>query len=137
MVDHGITEMNGVATRQWRIASVDRTTLASAGGILAAVGASACCVVPMVLLSFGVTGAWLANFNALYSYKPYLIATAVTLLAARFFWVYRKRREYRENGTACPAAFSSRFNKAALWVSTALIAVAIGLPYAAPWLLSG
>ena len=137
MVDHGITEMGGLATRKWRIAGVDRTTLASAGSILAAVGASACCVVPMLLLSFGVTGAWLGNFHALYPYKPYLIATAVTLLAARFVWVYRKQRECREKGTACPAAFSSRFNKAALWVSTALIAVAIGLPYAAPWLLSG
>jgi len=137
MVDKGITEVGDLAPRKRRIAGVDRTTLASAGSILAAVGASACCVVPMVLLSFGVTGAWLANLNALYPYKSYLIATAVTLLAARCFWVYRKRRECRENGTACPAAFSSRFNKAALWVSSALIAVAIGLPYAAPWLLSG
>ncbi len=137
MVDQGITEVGGFVTRTWRIAGGDRTTLASAGSILAAVGASACCVVPMLLLGFGVTGAWLANFNALYPYKAYLIATAVTLLAARFFWVYRKRRECRENGIACPAAFSSRFNKAALWVSTALIAIAIGLPYAAPWLLSG
>ncbi len=137
MVERGLDEMSGIATRKWRIAGVDRTTLASAGSILAAAGALVCCVMPMVALSLGVTGAWLANFNALYPYKSYLIATAVTLLAARFFWVYRKRRECRENGTACPAAFSSRFNKAALWVSTALIAVAIGLPYAAPWLLSG
>ena len=137
MVDQGTTEVGGLASPKWSIASVDRTTLASAGSVLAAVGASACCVVPMVLLSFGVTGAWLGNFNALYPYKPYLIGIALALLAARFFWVYRKRRECRENGTACPAAFSSRFNKEALWVSTALIATAIGLPYAAPWLLSG
>ena len=137
MVDRGIDEMSGLATRNWRIARVDRTTLASAGSVLAAVGASACCVVPLVLLSFGVTGAWLANFNALYPYKPYLIEITLALLLARYLWVYRKRRECREQGTACRAAFSSRFNKAALWVSTALIATAIGLPYAAPWLLSG
>ena len=137
MVDHGITEMNGVAARKWRIAGVDRTTLASAGSILAAVGASACCVVPMLLLSFGVTGAWLGNFNTLYPYKPYLIGTAVVLLAVRYAWVYRRRRECCEKGKACPIALWTRFDKAALWVSTALIAVAIGLPYAAPWLLSG
>ncbi len=137
MVDQGIPEVGGFVTRKWRIAGVDRTTLASAGSILAAVGASACCVVPMVLLSFGVTGAWLGNFNALYPYKPYLIGIALALLAARFFWVYRKRRACREKGIACPAVFASRFSRAALWVSTALIAAAIGLPYAAPWLLSG
>lgn len=70
-------------------------------------------------------------------FKPYLIATAETPRAARFVWLYRKRRERREKGTACPAAFSSRFNKAALWVSTAPIAVAIGLPHAVPRLLDG
>ncbi len=137
MVDRGIDEMSGLATRKRGIAGVDRTTLASVGSVFAAVGASACCVVPMALLSFGVTGAWLGKFNALYPYKPYLIGIALALLVARHVWVHWKRRECREKGTVCPAAFSSRFNKAALWVSTALIAVAIGLPYAAPWLLSG
>jgi len=126
-----------LATRKWRIPSLDRTTLASAGSILAAASATACCVVPLVLLSFGVTGAWLANFNALYPYKPYLIGIALVLLAARFIWVWRKRRECREKEIACPATFTNRFNAVAVWVSTVLIAVAIGLPYAAPWLLRG
>ena len=137
MSQETMSAARAVARMAWKMPSVDRKTLLSAGSVLAALGATACCVGPMVLLSFGVTGAWLGNFNALYPYKPYLIATAVTLLAARFVWVYQKRRECRKKGTACPAAFSSRFNKAALWVSTVLIAVAIGLPYAAPWLLSG
>ena len=137
MVDQGITVVGGFVTRKWRIAGVDRTTLASAGSILAAVGASACCVVPMLLLSFGVTGAWLGKFNALYPYRTYLIGTAVVLLALRYAWVYRSRRACCEKGKACPIALWTRFDKTALWVSTALIAVAIGLPYAAPWLLSG
>ena len=115
---------------------VDRKTLLSAGSVFAALGASACCVGPLVLLSFGITGAWLANFNALYPYKPYLIATALLLLAARYIRVHRKRRDCGEEGKACQTRFATRFNKAALWVSTALIAVAVGLPYAAPWLLS-
>ncbi len=63
MVDQGTTEVGGLASPKWRIASVDRTTLASAGSVLAAVGASACCVVPFVLLSFGVTGAVLVAFG--------------------------------------------------------------------------
>ncbi len=119
----------------WKMPSVDRKTLLSAGSILAALGASACCVGPLVLLSFGVTGAWLANFNALYPYKPYLIAAALLLLAARYVRVYRKRRDCGAEAKACPSAFATRFNKAALWVSAALVGVAIGLPYAAPWLL--
>lgn len=90
----------------------------------------------MLLLSLGVTGAWLGNFNALYPYRPYLIGIALALLATRYLWVYRKRRDCREEAKTCPTPFATRFDKAALWVSAALIAVAIGLPYAAPWLLS-
>ena len=123
------------ARTAWKMPSIDRKTLLSAGSVFAAIGASACCIGPLVLLSFGVTGAWLANFNALYPYKPYLIATALLLLAARYVRVYRKRRQCDEDGEACQSRFVTRLNKAALWVSTALIAAAISLPYAAPWLL--
>ena len=125
-----------IARTASKMPTVDRNSLLSAGSVFAALGASVCCVGPLVLLSFGITGAWLANFNALYPYKPYLIATALLLLTARYIRVYRKRRDCGEEGKACQTGFATRFNKAALWVSTALIAVAIGLPYAAPWLLS-
>ncbi len=135
MSQETMSAARAVARTAWKMPSVDRKTLLSAGSVFAAIGASACCIVPLVLLSFGVTGAWLANFNALYPYKPYLIATALLLLAARYVRVYRKRRDCGEEAKACRSAFATRFDKAALWVSTALVGVAIGLPYAAPWLL--
>ena len=119
-----------------KISGAGYKTLLSAGSVLAALGAVVCCVGSMVLLSLGVTGAWLGNFNALYPYRPYLIGIALALLAARYLWVYRKRRDCCEEAKACPTPFATRFDKAALWVSAALIAVAIGLPYAAPWLIS-
>ncbi len=138
MSQETMSAARAVARTAWKTPSVDQKTLLSAGSVLAALGALACCVGPLVLLSFGVTGAWLANFNALYPYKPYLIATALLLLAARYVRVYRKRRDCGAEAAeakACASAFATRVNKSALWVSTALIAAAIGLPYAAPWLL--
>ncbi len=37
--------------------------LLAAGGLLAALGASACCVLPFVLLTLGVGGAWMSNIT--------------------------------------------------------------------------
>ncbi len=137
MVQNIVTAMRGFAGHAPRIPGIDRKTLLSGGSVLAALAASVCCLVPLILLSLGVTGAWLGNFNALYPYKPYLIGVAVALLAARYVSVYRKRRKSCDKAKACGSAFSARFDKVALWVSTALIIVVVGLPYAAPWLLSG
>jgi len=136
MVQNIVTAMCGFAGHAPRIPGIDRKTLLSGGSVLAALAASVCCLVPLILLSLGVTGAWLGNFNALYPYRPYLIGIALALLAARYLWVHRKRRDCGEEAKACPTPFAPRFDKAALWVSAALIAVAIGLPYAAPWLIS-
>lgn len=61
----------------------------AAGGILGALAASSCCILPLVLFSLGITGAWIANFTALAPYKPYFAAgckasssVSVTSLAA-------------------------------------------------------
>ena len=43
-----------------------------AGGV-AAILASACCVGPLVLLSVGISGAWIANLTALEPYRPIFI----------------------------------------------------------------
>ncbi len=35
------------------------------GGILATLGASSCCILPLVLFSLGVSGAWVGNLTTL------------------------------------------------------------------------
>ena len=44
------------------------------GGILAALGATTCCVLPLALTLLGVSGAWMANLRALSPYQPYFLA---------------------------------------------------------------
>jgi mercuric ion transport protein len=34
-------------------------------GVIAGIGASVCCVGPLVLLGFGISGAWIGNLTAL------------------------------------------------------------------------
>jgi len=44
---------------------VARQRLVIAGGIIGALVASSCCIVPLVLFSLGVGGAWIGNLTAL------------------------------------------------------------------------
>ena len=47
--------------------------LLAAGGIVGAIIAASCCVVPLVLVTLGVSGAWISSLTALEPYKPYFL----------------------------------------------------------------
>ena len=51
-----------------------RQRLVAAGGILGALAASSCCIVPLILFSLGIGGAWIGNLTALAPYKPIFVA---------------------------------------------------------------
>lgn len=55
----------------------------AAGGI-AAILASVCCLGPLVLVTLGVSGAWMGNLAALETYRPLFIGAA--LVAMFFAW---------------------------------------------------
>ena len=55
--------------------SLPRTQkLLAAGGVIGALAASSCCIVPLVLFAIGVSGARIANLTQLAPYQPYFIA---------------------------------------------------------------
>src|SRR6185312_8587999 len=54
-----------------------RQRLIAAGGIVGALAASSCCIVPLILFSLGISGAWIGNLTALAPWKPlFVVATA-------------------------------------------------------------
>ena len=57
-------------------------------GILAAIGASACCVGPLVLLALGISGAWITSLTELEPYRPIFIGLTVLFLAFAFYRLY-------------------------------------------------
>src|ERR1700736_6348350 len=57
-------------------------------GILSAIGASICCVGPLVLLALGVSGAWIGSLSALEPYRPFLIGVTVVFLGLAFYRLY-------------------------------------------------
>ncbi len=52
-----------------------------AGGVLASVSASICCLGPLVLLATGVSGAWMSKFMLLEPYQPILITLSLIAFA--------------------------------------------------------
>src|SRR3546814_6903380 len=59
------------------------------GASIAAIGASVCCVVPLVLVFMGISGAWISTLTALDPLRPWFSAAAVVSLAVAFWLLYR------------------------------------------------
>ncbi len=108
-----------------------KTRLVAAGGILGALGASACCVVPLVLFTLGISGAWIGILTALSPYKPVFITITLGFLGYGFWLVFRTSRPCAD-GAVCARPLPGRLVKTALWVSTFLILLATFWTWIAP-----
>lgn len=113
-----------------------KQALAAAGGIVGALAASACCVLPLVLFAVGISGAWIANLTALAPYKPLFVTATAALLGYGFYLVYWKPRRACAEDTACARPLPNRFVKLGLWTATVLVVAAFAFDYVAPVLLS-
>jgi len=112
-----------------------RKGLIAAGGVIGAILASSCCIAPLVLLTLGVSGAWMGNLTALAPYQFYFIAATLVFLGAGFWYVYWKPKKACEEGSYCASPASDRVIKVALWFATALIVVALSFNFIVPFLI--
>jgi mercuric ion transport protein len=93
-----------------------RQELAATGGILGALAASSCCILPLVLTVFGVSGAWMAGLRALAPYQPVFIAVSAGMLGYGFYLVYWKPKRAAAQGAACARpVVPNRAVRAVLW----------------------
>lgn len=113
-----------------------RQRLIAAGGILGALAASSCCVIPLILFSLGIGGAWIGNLTALAPYKPFFVAGTTGVLGYGFYLVYWKPWRACADDAACARPARSRLVQLALWTATVLVAAAFAFDYVAPLLLS-
>jgi len=102
--------------------------------IFAALGASVCCVGPLVLLSLGISGAWIGQLTAMEPYRPYFIALTLAFLSLAF------RRLYLipavcEPGTSCADPRTRRRQRLVFWVVAALLLVLLSVPAVVPLFL--
>jgi len=112
-----------------------RRTWVAAGGILGALAASSCCILPLTLFSLGISGAWIGQLTALSPYQPIFIALTVGFLGYGYWLVYRKPKVACADGVACERPLPNRLVKAALWFATGLVIIAFAWPYIVPLIL--
>lgn len=112
-----------------------RKRLLAAGGLISALLASSCCIAPLVLLTLGVSGAWMSNLTALAPYQGYFIGATLLFLGAGFWTVYSKSQKACEDGSYCASTQSDRVIKSVLWVATILVAAALGVNFILPLFL--
>ena len=123
-----MTEQRAVQTRD----GTSRNQLVAAGSVLGAILASSCCIVPLVLITLGVSGTWIGSLTALEPYKPIFVGLTMILLGFGFWHVYRRPKAACEDGSYCATDTSSRVTKSALWIATVLVLLALTIDYWAP-----
>jgi mercuric ion transport protein len=104
----------------------------AAGGVIGALAASSCCIVPLMLFGLGVSGAWIANLTQLAPYQPYFIAATVGCLAGGYGLLYRSRRRACRDGQVCARPLSNRVVTGGLILATILVIGALALDVIAP-----
>ncbi len=101
--------------------------LLALGGLGAAI-ASACCILPFVLVALGLGGAWLSNLHALYPYRWIFIAGAAVALFFAWRRLYRSQSECADDA-ACALPTVKRAYRVLLWIIIGLVSLSAVAPY--------
>ena len=99
--------------------------------VLAGIGASLCCVAPLVLLSLGLGGAWVANLTAFEPVRPVFIGLALLFIALSFRKLYLTAR-ICEPGKPCADDEVIRKQRFIFWGVTIPLLGLLAFPWFAP-----
>lgn len=98
------------------------------GAIGAGVAASACCTIPLALVTVGVGGSLVGTFTAMEPYRPYFIGIAVLALG---YVAFREIQRARRPDCDCDTGLSSKTRRSLLGIGfmTTLLLIA------SPWII--
>ena len=100
-------------------------------GVLAGVGASACCVGPLLLLALGIGGAWIGNLTALEPFRPVFIGLTLLFLSLAFRRLYLVPQVCAQ-GTACDNQQILHRQRPTFWIVAALLLALLAVPWVLP-----
>ena len=104
-----------------------KTQASLTAGILTAVGATACCFGPLLLVTLGFGGVWAARMERLTPLQPYFSGLTVLFMGFAFHQLYVRPRQCAP-GEVCELPQVLRRQRVAFWVVVALIAVMASFP---------
>jgi len=100
-------------------------------GALGAIGASLCCVGPLVLLTLGIGGTWISRLTALEPLRPLFVVLTLVFLALAFNKLYLTPRTCVTDQPCAGDAMLKRRRLMFWMVSIPLIAL-LAFPWYAP-----
>ena len=105
-----------------------KTTLI--GGALAAIAASACCLGPLILVSVGISGAWISNLTVLEPLRHVFILLALACMTLAYRKIYRDPSAADcVPGSLCAVPQTNARYRAMFWVVSILVLIALAYPY--------
>jgi mercuric ion transport protein len=99
--------------------------------VLAGIGASLCCVGPLVLLSLGIGGAWVTMLTAFESVRPVFMGVALLFIALTFRKLYLTT-PVCEPGKPCADDEVIRKQRFIFWVVTFPLLGLLAFPWFTP-----
>lgn len=99
----------------------------SLGAVLGAMGVSACCWLPPLLLLLGVGSVGLGSF--FHQYQISFASGTLLLLGSAFYFTYRKPKKTNDNCGCAGPKRNSKANKAVLWITAVLVIGFFTYPY--------
>src|ERR1035438_9396361 len=102
-------------------------------GALAAIGASVCCVGPLVLLMLGVSGACISYLTAFEPFRPYFIGLTLLFRFLAFRKLYLVKRACA-TGDACADDRVLNRNRLIFWFLSVSLLLLVAFPWYAPLL---
>ena len=126
--------LSAMASRSEVAPSTGKVPWAAAGGMLGALAASSCCILPLALFMLGISGAWIGKLTALAPYQPIFFAATAGCLGVGYYLVYRQPKTVCADGS-CARPLPRRGVKTVLWAASVLVLAAVAFDYVAPVLL--
>ena len=99
-------------------------------GILASIGASICCVGPLVLLALGVSGAWIGNLTAMEPVRPVFIGLTLLFLGLAFRQLHLVPQVCAP-GTPCADPRTIKRQRLTFWIVAVLLLCLLAVPWLA------
>ncbi|UMY33492.1 mercuric transporter MerT family protein [Burkholderia contaminans] len=101
-------------------------------GALAALGASACCVVPLVLLTLGIGGSWVASLTAVAPVRPVFVGLTLLFLGLAFRRLYLTPLGTCASGTTCAEPRVLKRRRLTFWMVAVSLLGLLAVPSLAP-----
>ncbi len=104
------------------------------GAILAAIGASVCCVGPLLLLSLGIGGAWMSTLTSMETVRPFFFILTLIFIGLGYRKLYLVPESCAE-GEVCASPEVKQKQRMIFWIGSGLILLLLAFPWYAPYFM--